>query len=766
MASTIEAQAFQFEMRPETSKCQRGAQNKFNKTLTGFHSNNNESQSLQTQGYQNAMGYNDNLMQQKGMMNITGFNFRQNKHQDQKNSEQNYQQKTPKQSIVIQQNQQFSSTSQGFYQNKRQNSFSKGITLEQYFQNAKDYEQLPQEEGNNQGNQLANQKVTEGNNAPSRSKFPQSFQLSDIKIIDDDLQDKNNLRQKSEKFDIQASKRNSQTNFEKKNLEYSDMVEEQYDTDEFEIHEESDEEEEEDDEENKKRKKKRLAGQMNLSSSKKQVKKEGDSKNSRANAKSPQLSGEKQQKQDASSFQNENQDPSSAAYDLEDFDANDNKNQRKVLKQKYSLKPEEQNKQQKENDINQQNKSAQKLGSSENIKISISNEDQIQKKIRDKYFKKTLHKPFVTQQIVQNSQTSKKASSSNPHSLQNTSIASTVGSSNSTSNNNSLLFSNQQISQNQSQIVGTSNNIKVNSPANQGGQHQTNPNFISTNINANGNNPNIQQQGGYNCISNMSSIHTKITAQYQPSSTGHNFYSQNHQNINGNNGLPPNCNSNSPNTYLYAAANTTNRKANRSQSPLHTFKRQSNLGHSQQRRLSKEIAESNSPSEENPIMRTTFNNTTKKFKIQQPNSNNILNNYEASNGASSFENHIAFRNSFYNKGPPPLNSLPNSNYVSAANSQNNNNNSKQRLTINDFYKNQSKYDCYDQPIRNGGFNSQNSGDYIADVMMMRRTAKENKFLNQKDKIQEMVKEDVNYITKHAARFNINPSELVQIKQKN
>lgn len=42
--------------------------------------------------------------------------------------------------------------------------------------------------------------------------------------------------------------------------------------------------------------------------------------------------------------------------------------------------------------------------------------------------------------------------------------------------------------------------------------------------------------------------------------------------------------------------------------------------------------------------------------------------------------------------------------------------------------------------------------------MMRRTAKENKFMNQKDKIQEAAKEDVNFITKHAARFNLNPQE--------
>jgi hypothetical protein len=43
--------------------------------------------------------------------------------------------------------------------------------------------------------------------------------------------------------------------------------------------------------------------------------------------------------------------------------------------------------------------------------------------------------------------------------------------------------------------------------------------------------------------------------------------------------------------------------------------------------------------------------------------------------------------------------------------------------------------------------------------MMRKTAKENKFLNQKDKINELIqKEEMNYVNKYAARFQLNRDE--------
>ena len=42
---------------------------------------------------------------------------------------------------------------------------------------------------------------------------------------------------------------------------------------------------------------------------------------------------------------------------------------------------------------------------------------------------------------------------------------------------------------------------------------------------------------------------------------------------------------------------------------------------------------------------------------------------------------------------------------------------------------------------------------------MRRTAKENKFFNQKDKINEMIlKEEINYVNKYANHFNLNQDE--------
>lgn len=48
----------------------------------------------------------------------------------------------------------------------------------------------------------------------------------------------------------------------------------------------------------------------------------------------------------------------------------------------------------------------------------------------------------------------------------------------------------------------------------------------------------------------------------------------------------------------------------------------------------------------------------------------------------------------------------------------------------------------------------NNNNRLYEGDMMRKTAKENKFLNQKDRIQDMNLQDLNYVTKHAARFGI------------
>ncbi|KAL4442147.1 hypothetical protein ABPG74_009165 [Tetrahymena malaccensis] len=146
---------------------------------------------------------------------------------------------------------------------------------------------------------------------------------------------------------------------------------------------------------------------------------------------------------------------------------------------------------------------------------------------------------------------------------------------------------------------------------------------------------------------------------------------------------------------------------------------------------------------------------------QQQNQNqaNDANNFTQT--STSFANVISAANpmpGFSNGQNPilaPLNSLPtNNSYYNAT--------SKNRLTLNEFYKHQSKYEDYGQP--SGPPNMNQYEELIADNLM-RRTAKENKFLNQKEKLNELIKqEDINFVTKYAARFNLNNDECQQLIQ--
>ncbi|KAL4463405.1 hypothetical protein ABPG72_017126 [Tetrahymena utriculariae] len=143
----------------------------------------------------------------------------------------------------------------------------------------------------------------------------------------------------------------------------------------------------------------------------------------------------------------------------------------------------------------------------------------------------------------------------------------------------------------------------------------------------------------------------------------------------------------------------------------------------------------------------------------QNQANSDVNNFTQT--STSFANVIAAANGiqgFSNGQNPilaPLNSLPtNNSYYNAT--------SKNRLTLNEFYKHQSKYEDYGQP--SGPPNINQYEELIADNLM-RRTAKENKFLNQKEKLNELIKqEDINFVTKYAARFNLNNDECQQLIQ--
>ncbi|EAR84172.2 hypothetical protein TTHERM_00723570 (macronuclear) [Tetrahymena thermophila SB210] len=144
---------------------------------------------------------------------------------------------------------------------------------------------------------------------------------------------------------------------------------------------------------------------------------------------------------------------------------------------------------------------------------------------------------------------------------------------------------------------------------------------------------------------------------------------------------------------------------------------------------------------------------------QNQNQTNEVNNFTQT--STSFANVIAAANGiqgFSNGQNPilaPLNSLPtNNSYYNGT--------SKNRLTLNEFYKHQSKYEDYGQP--SGPPNINQYEELIADNLM-RRTAKENKFLNQKEKLNELIKqEDINFVTKYAARFNLNNDECQQLIQ--
>ena len=179
---------------------------------------------------------------------------------------------------------------------------------------------------------------------------------------------------------------------------------------------------------------------------------------------------------------------------------------------------------------------------------------------------------------------------------------------------------------------------------------------------------------------------------------------------------------------------------------------------------SKKIYNSQSPPHSNVLQ----NNMTERRNFSKDtfvkySQEDKLHNYSSK---ENIENHIAYRNSFDpNKTHSLLSGQPKEkkeetkfgNFYNNNNNEFNkssyNNNNKSRLTLNEFYKNQSKYQDFGNPMgppaKMKSWISMNS-----DLEFERKYC-------DKDKIKEKMRnEDLNLLTKYASKFKLNEEECI------
>ena len=179
---------------------------------------------------------------------------------------------------------------------------------------------------------------------------------------------------------------------------------------------------------------------------------------------------------------------------------------------------------------------------------------------------------------------------------------------------------------------------------------------------------------------------------------------------------------------------------------------------------SKKIYNSQSPPHSNVLQNNiTERRNFSKDTFAKYSQEDKLHNYSSK---ENIESHIAYRNSFDpNKTHSLLSGQPKekkeeTKFGNLYNNNNNelnkssyNNNNKSRLTLNEFYKNQSKYQDFGNPM--------GPPPKMKSWISMNSDLEFEKKYCDKDKIKEKMKnEDLNLLTKYASKFKLNEEECI------